>query len=320
MRSLGHATDPSLFRPVRRVGPGSDIANATERDEALKLIRLLFQLWPDAPIEALVGDSHYDQSEEFARELVFSYGIAPIFAMHGDKFGKQWAYTDGTSGELGVPKCEHGVMSYGWVDGVVTRAKREKENLKPGEPAPTGARIRWRCPLHKELGKDACEMKDTYINQNPRLYTAYPRAGESKQRVLREVWLARRGSIESLNGLVKHRGLAGRNQERARKASDKRMDWLLSLGLLYIVGRRLAHENGDYQRCCEEAETLGLTANPSPEQLAPGPDDSSTYPEMLANRDQEWGPMREPRSLAVDLDGYYAVGERRVTWAVEEAA
>lgn len=50
------------------------------------------------------------------------------------------------------------------------------------------------------------------------------------------------------------------------------MDWLLSMGLVYMTARRLAHQSGIYDRALAEIKALGLDRQPSVAEPAPGPD------------------------------------------------
>jgi hypothetical protein len=296
-----------------------------ERDMALMLVKMLFDLWPEAPLEALVGDSHYDLSSDFARELVFNYGVQPIFNQHGHYSPNRWTYVDPDDeehpGKLGVPICKHGLMELDHVDGPLTRAARAKKGLAPGDQAPKTIRLRWRCPHGKKVdGKKpagSCPGKDTYPWDNPRIYTYYPRAGRHSRRIEREVLLTRRNGIESINSLVQWRGLAGRQQQRARKATDKRVDWLLSVGLTYLTARRLTHERGDYKAFYEECETLGYLEPATPEAPAPGPD-ADTYQQVMAEVEAKGPKVRAPRDVDIDYELYYTHRGERVLWGSDD--
>jgi hypothetical protein len=126
--------------------------------------------------------------------------------------------------------------------------------------------------------------------------------------------LTRRNGIESINALVKWRGLAGRQQNRARKARDKRVEWIVGLGLLYITARRLAHERGDYQTVLDEMELLGYLNSVSPDNPAPGPD-PATYWKVRSQRYADGVEMHPPRSTAWPFTRYYTHGGMKVQWA-----
>ena len=150
-------------------------AEVNEREAVLCLLEDLFLLWPDAPVYALLGDSLFD-SETFCFELVFSWGIQPVFAK-GKEYGADnaWiAHSKDTSrrGRNGVPCCSHGLMRFLRKADYWDADKRAAAGIPRGDLAPTLAfRIRWQCAVGR------CPEQSTYPRENARLFTLYPQLG-----------------------------------------------------------------------------------------------------------------------------------------------
>jgi len=151
-------------------------ANMDERAAVLELLRDLFDLWPDAPVHALIGDGLYD-SEAFCQKLVRDWGIQPVFSkgkVHGS-YNDWVADSDDQKriGVNGVPCCAHGLMRFKRKANYWDAEKRSAEGLRRGEPAPDfdKFRIRWQCPV------GSCAEQATYPARNARLYTLYPHIG-----------------------------------------------------------------------------------------------------------------------------------------------
>lgn len=264
-------------------------AGGDERKAARKLLKTLYRLWPECPAQRLVGDSLYFHGKDFIRDVIFKYGLAPVFHTRAGVSSHLPYMPDHPTmpGEWGVPSCTgcKKLMRLHEVAGCVTPKRRRKIGLKPGEMAQTaGARLRFRC-------NDCGQSCDSKIYEDPRIYTALPIAGDSEARVRREALLIRRNGIESLNATIKWRGNGNRDQRRARKATDRRMDWHFGLHLLYLTGRRLSHLNGDYDRAHQEAVACGAYRPGEPANF-----DEVTHRKQLRDRDRHWGPPIEPRS------------------------
>lgn len=147
-------------------------ADQDERKAVLLLLKELFKLWPDADVHALVGDSLYD-SEMFCNELVFNWGIQPVFTK-GRVHRKENDWTANSQdkeriGVNGVPCCKHGLMRFAKKQDYWDADKRRENGLDRGLPAPTkNFRIRWKCTA------GICGEESTYPKHNARLYTLYP--------------------------------------------------------------------------------------------------------------------------------------------------
>jgi len=263
-------------------------ATGNERDGTLALLRALFELWPQCPLDTLVGDALYDGEKAFAYELVFRWGIQPCFPKHGE-YAQDLPHvaTDG------VPTCACGdLMKLKDVDPGLTAASRERAGVKRGERSPhTDARIRWVC-RHARAG---CKGAATRPRDDARLYTFLPRAGDHQRAYLRQALLLRRNAVECLFASLKHLGLGGTGTQRPKWARDEEMVWLLSCGLLNMTAKRLAHESGRYSEALAEADGLGLLDQPSEALPAPGPDEA----QLRGVREARWarlGEARAPRS------------------------
>jgi hypothetical protein len=275
-------------------------ADADERAETKKLLTVLFRLWPDCPMWALVGDSLYDHSKAFAHELLFNWGLIPVFPRAGEySAGLPHVKTEG------VPHCKCGEMKLKDTDAFYTAKRRAKDGIARGQEAPRfDARLRWVCP------NKICKAVTTRPLDDPRLYSFLPRSGTSSKAALRSALLLRRNQVESVFASLRHLGLGGTKQERPAWACDVGMDWLLSSGLLYLTARRVAHASGAYDEAHQEAASLGLLEQPSPAEPAPGPSESELA-QVRANRrlydpaaPRSWN---EDRDLAwVESDGEFA--------------
>jgi len=262
-------------------------ANGNEREETLRLLGLLFELWPECPMEALVGDSLYDHSVDFARELVFNLGVQPVFPT-----GSEYASGLPHQATKGIPVCACGEeMTYKDTDGnLFTAKKRARLGIPRGAPAPRrDGRLRWRCKNGR------CRNASTRPIDDPRLYTYYHRGGDHRLAHLRAALLVRRNGIESIFASLKHLGVGGTDVNRPRWADDVEMDWLVSTALTFQTGRRLIHETGLYETAYEELDQLGLLQTPSVANPAPGPE-SALLRRVRDAREGELEPAAAPRS------------------------
>jgi hypothetical protein len=255
-------------------------ADADERAETRKLLTVLFRLWPDCPMWALVGDALYDHSKAFAHDLLFKWGLVPVFPRAGD-YAASLPYV----GSEGVPQCSCGEMKLKDTDAFYTAKRRAKERIPRGQEAPRlDARLRWICP------NQLCDPVTTRPFDDPRLYSYLPRGGSSAKAALRAALLLRRNQVESIFASLKHLGLGGTKQERPAWACDEGMDWLLSAGLLYLTARRAVHADGAYDAAHREAAELGLLAQPTTADPAPGP----TELELARARRDRTGQLGDP--------------------------
>ncbi len=149
-------------------------ASMGERDACRQLLKTLFELWPDCPMHTLIGDSLYDQEEAFAMELEFDWDLHPVFPRAG-KVSKAFPHVE----TEGVPSCRHGLMHRDKAEGFPTTNWRLKNGIPRGQRArEDDARIRWNCPDDIP----GCANVTTRPRDNARLYTFYPRAGDSPAR------------------------------------------------------------------------------------------------------------------------------------------
>lgn len=238
------------------------------------MLKRLYELWPDAPIERLVGDALYDHGKEFTHKLLFNWGIASVFPRAGG-YSAQLDWVDNDGG----PTCVHGQMKRKQADDfLIGAAKRASKGLAPGDEAPLDARIRWVCP------NGVCRNETTYPVDDPRLYTYLARAGGHALRYEREALQVRRSAIESVFHMLKHYGVGGADS-RPSWASDREMDWLLSFALLGITARRLAWHSGRYEQALAQATEFELMEQPTVGVPAPGPESAQVRAAIAARRD-----------------------------------
>jgi hypothetical protein len=305
-------------------------ATADEREVTLRLLSLLFELFPELSELAeinLVGDALYDYSEQFNYELVFRWGINPCFPQAGQPSSEHpWHENDG------VPRCgcrHHGApldMKLHAVENFPSPAMRRRKGwAAPGEipRKPSGepedsARLRWKCPtgIH--------DPETTYIRENPRLYTSLPRTGDSGRALLRQALCGWRQVIESGFAELQRMGFIGEGQERPRWAEDLEMDWLISLGLLSRTARRLVHQTGGYEDALAEAEKNLILTQPTATCPAPSPGDRTA--QEAAMWIQSWMETESPPSEMLTLrqrefypeDPYAAYADSRDEQGIED--
>lgn len=263
-------------------------ANGDEREALREILAMVFDAWPSCPIRYVVGDSFFDHSKTLAYDLRFRMGITPCFHKHG-KYSEALPYCDGISGQDGVPHCKHGPMKQVKVDArsSLTAAQRIKRGqdaermrdlLARGEADPTAencAIAEFRLPMEGPVRDDmricfACNAQDpndrcaagevtTFPRDDARVYTELPRDGLGTKPYAKRVALqTRRLASESINALMTHRGMAGRGPERKAKGTDAQVDWLMSLGLLWMTARALIHADGSYAETRREMFAHGL--------------------------------------------------------------
>lgn len=266
-------------------------ATGDERAATLALLPDLFENLPELaelPELHLTGDALFDASAQFAAELIWRWGIHPVFPGHGTPGAHhEWHDTGG------VPQCGSGIdMKLIEAERFPTPHQRRtrKEWRKPdgtwprpgewvrrnGGKVDDAARLRWTCDPGKcGLCNGQQRNATTYPRENPRLYTYLPRRGDHARAYLRTALSGMRNVCESGFAELQRMGLAGEGQERPRWAEDDEMDWLLALGLMSRTARRLVHQNGLYDETYEEALRTDLLTQPTVEHPAPGPPDRS---------------------------------------------
>jgi len=250
--------------------------NVSERAATIELLNRLYELWPDCPLEYLIGDALYEDEQDFNAIIEFGYGIRPVFHRKQSEavYGAQVAWTEGhrtMKGQFGVPECAHGLMKFRGTEGFLTREKRQEilgDDGKPLDPLAEipikhqAARIRWECPG----GEPNCKEVATYVKDDARVYTYLPRAGNSKRAVLRQALYLKRNRIESVFADLKNSGIASPKHMVARWADDHETEHLIGARLTYMTAKRLVHERGDYKKVLAEARELGLVREPGEEQ------------------------------------------------------
>lgn len=264
-------------------------AQMDERKAAEQLLEVLFHLWPECPAKYLVGDSLYDHSEQFARDLENRWGIHPVFVPHGSRPRGQ-----SKDGKIdGVPTCRHGLMKRHKADDFTTGLKRVKNGPPRGvDVGHREARIRWTCVA------GICDNQTTRPHDDPRRHRFVPLAGDHSLRYLGAVLLCRRNSIESIFGQMKMGGYYGPGAMRVKWARKFREAcWAYMLPLLCLSAKRLVHETGLYDEVFGQAAALDLLTPPTRDEPTPGPDPLS----LAANRERLPVDPAAPETWSDDL-------------------
>jgi hypothetical protein len=145
------------------------------------------------------------------------------------------------------------------------RAEPTLDNLQRAEGAiqyegsvPDDARLWFECSGPDD---DRCDLPpiSTEPALDARVFTELPRKGAgTKPYATRVALRTRRLASESINALMTHRGMAGRGPERKAKGTDAQVDWLMSLGLLWMTARALVHADGSYAATAADMHAHGL--------------------------------------------------------------
>lgn len=222
-------------------------ASQSEFTAVRHLLDLLFRHWPECPIEYLSSDREFSREADLLGDLEFRYGIHPVFPLR----------TGAASGKgvptMGVPECgDHGPMKYIQADNFYGPRGRRKYGIRHSDlsKADTSAHIRYECR------HPSCFTRpiNTYVRDDPRIFTFLPHRGEHQRAGLREVLMRRQNAAEAVNANLKLRGIGLRGQRHPRWVStDRQMDWLIGGSLLGMTLRRVAHETGTFERCLAEA-------------------------------------------------------------------
>jgi hypothetical protein len=237
--------------------PGS----AKEPEALLKLLPILFEAWPDCPVENIVGDSAYDHSTELARELELKLGIHPVFVRWGTISAEyKWAETEGR------PACpNHGPMNFFKRENLLTAAVRKAAGVPRGVAVKgVSPRIRWKC-AH-------CGTEEyTRPADNPRLYTWWPRNTEHPFCYKRIALALRRNSVESTNAVHQHLGFGGKGVNRLRLKGTAKFALVSGLAMVMTTARRYVHATGAYQDMLPVADHLGVLDDPTDDDPQPFP-------------------------------------------------
>ena len=172
-----------------------------ERSLLLRLLDLLFDLWPDCPMHTIVGDAFYDLAADLSLQLEESYSLHPIFSHQG----KRETATTGRRGRThavidGQPHCVCGPMKFRGRDDFYDAAKRLADGRRRGEVGPgvrKKARVRWSCP------NNLCGEVSLHLRDNPRDHTWWPRTGAGNHTLDRRALEIYRNSVESAFAGVK---------------------------------------------------------------------------------------------------------------------
>jgi hypothetical protein len=244
-------------------------AGGDERKAINRLLESIFEIWPDCPMGTLVGDGLFNNSKTLGHELVFNWGIQPVFPTSQRGYGKELPHSE----TEGVPVCRCGkgkLMKMKDTDGFYTAERRARDGIPRGEETSVKARIRWECAG----GKGGCgEKAETRPHTDARLYTFYPRRGDHVRATERRVLMWRRNAVESVFATLKNLGIGRDKFECPKWAKDLTMEWLVAVGMLGLVARRLIHDTDAYDRALAEATNLGLLTPATEDNPSPGPDD-----------------------------------------------
>ncbi len=286
-------------------------ADAHEPDAAIYLLERLFALWPECPTQFLVGDKLYGHGLDFLREVLFRFGIDPVFPWRADY------PTDNDSRIKGVPVCTctgtPRPMTFKQRKGKWWGpAQRQEAGLKRGEWTPgedLGIRYEYVCP------SGTCKNKTTRPWDDPRIHTMLPHAGEGYHASLRRVLLRQRNVVECHYAALQRLGMQGRGVERPQWANDVEAYWMLALGSTFLTARRLVFENGLYERAIAECERLQLLANSG--WTSPSPTISGQErAQVAADRASALGAPAPPESWVRECGGLIEpLSGSAVVWA-----
>lgn len=269
-------------------------ASGDERIALRELIKSLYVLRPDFPMEYIVGDGLYSMSKEIFDFIEPKYGITTVFPrIKNQSTSKKWSKTDG------VPWCKHGLMKNRGTQQAWRVRTRIKRGVRPGNLPPLRkweqGHIRWTCKVRN--GR-RCPEVQTYFKWDRHLYTFLPHMGGCKKAALRSVLQARRNRSESVFSQMKHSGAGARWPNRARWATDDGMRWLTSMAMVQITARRLIHLDGSYEKALDRTRDEGLL-NPSDERTFYALVDGR---EPLASEPVDGAVVEQPETWGIDAD------------------
>lgn len=214
-----------------------------------------------------IGDRAFSRPD-VCFDLVFRYGLHPVFPWKNDKHTAKWAKNQG------VPICDScGIeMRYRDAEGFVGPAERWKLGLKPGDdlrklievtPGMRRPCIAFKCPGTPD--KKCKRVTKVNVEDAPHIYTYLPHRDvhcpdrETNRYRDRCDLLANRNSSESLNSVMKYKcwGLMGAGAT-ACVGSKQQMEWYTYGRLLAQGLRRLVTNNGIYKSVRDEAMRYDL--------------------------------------------------------------
>ena len=234
-------------------------ANVGERGATLELLAALFELWPDCPLEYLIGDGLYSEEIDFLHALEFKWAVHPVVPLDSNiALAMRWSETKG------VPSCEHGLMKRHAHDNYYSPQRRAKEGIARGQLVPDDARIIYHCVV------ETCPHQYVYTRDDGRLYPYLPydcwegAGGKRDKAWARRVALEhRRGSIESGWANLKHAQIGGSGATKFKVSSDNLQALVIDLYASMTTAIRKAHESGDYAEtrdALDEAEGRDIDA------------------------------------------------------------
>lgn len=193
-------------------------ANMKEADAISFLLHDLYQLWPECPLEVIVGDNAWDD-EPLIRECLVDYGVQLIARRSRvERLNKENDLllfdSKGISKFMGT-----GVAYCRKHDVELVRAKCEfasREGLKPGESAPEHKfRVRYKCPLDDNCGG----LRHLHMSRNWSALSPLPHRRKVGMEHLHAYRVRLDGSQESLRGRLQR--LEARQEAGAgRRRSD----------------------------------------------------------------------------------------------------
>jgi hypothetical protein len=264
--------------PVTLADLGSQLALASElpdsdqgeRDVALELVRRAWEHCPDLGARFLVCDRGFFD-EQLAEELLVCYGMVLIVPWKGTIDPERVPYAD----TFGTPTCscsgERQLMRYVechpfyWPDKRAALGLRPGEDIRPklkelGLPEP---RIRWRCERCLSTAATHPHKNALVYCWAPYLECHHPRRADGRfdprdRHWLRLDALAARNELESLNALIKLKGLWLPGSAACRWVRTRRQaEWLQRGRLLAHNLRRWVHETGAYAELMAEVRARG---------------------------------------------------------------
>ncbi len=237
-------------------------AIADERIVTWRLLGLLFQLWPECPVEILLGDALYGHSKDFLLALEGYHGIHPCFRLRKVAEGTPWIKTEG------VPHCAHGEMKRNHCDFVDAVARRRRGGPARGElPINWNPRLRWDCPIQDPN----CKEVATRPRDEPRLYTYLPHTGKDRWAVTRAALSVHRNGVEATFAAQQAKGVAGKSSARLRTANEGTLEMMIGLSHLRQTASRVATATGAYELAEDEAKSLGFNLAINENRPAHGP-------------------------------------------------
>jgi hypothetical protein len=223
-----------------------------ERYRVFDRLDELFAIWPDCPVEYLVGRLAVPRRPRLRQSTVRDYGLYII----SDPPENQVAPPDnlGFATDQGTPlcTCKNGngrhKIPWSW-DDKNAAPKRRRDRIPAGKPGTeTFFRIRWHCPNKKRInGKfvgTGCDHSTTYSWMHWGFVSPLPHAGDHHSTKLRIALVSTRNRVESSYAVLDRMGIGSPGSERADWADRKERGWLLGLGSLWFLISKVIHTPG----------------------------------------------------------------------------